>query len=896
MTALALSLAVAGSGMSLLLTTEPAWAEDAQAQIERPAVDTPSAAEPSADAVAPAGGESAEDVTAAPGVTPFALAGMCEANTYYTMDRLAAAGTGVSVKKATYNDDGTINPELTPIDGAQPLDVAGLGGTADVNGNAAPNTHYLNALGVAENGDVWFIDQRGIYGQAGVSNPMVDVYHYSEGHDGLAPLHLAFPAMSLNSPTGGYVVGGGVDQMSGHYYFGYFSDTPAEDKPAGQETRRLHLYRAVVSTLGQMEPDAGEVVHVDFPVDERFSDSYMQLNGDLAFDSDGNLQMVIADNDGNAQRVQVNRGLFADEPGRQTGRVFPDGSTDGARGSASDPLKVPTRIVGQSFVTVADDSAPAMNGIAFTHDGQLITQRGSINVMRDANDFIPLGVPATMSPVSGDLVDLASCFSPDIAIPQPGFELTKSADPASGTAVQAGDRVVYTVTGTNTGSTVLDPAEIADDLSKVLDSASYEADSLTATVITADDARIDATSAAQLDDDQLAWAGVLQPGDLVEISYAVIVNEGVEGETLENRVSASGTPPGLPPIEPPAVITEHPVPGFVISKGADPAADTEVAPGQTITYTVTGTNAGATMLDPATLTDDLSEVVAHAAYNDDAAADIDGDPVVAPTRTDDTLVWTGAMQPGETVTITYSVTVNADASDVSIHNLLTGIATPQTPDPENPTGPPIPGEPIVPPQEETEHPVPPAVDPRPSFDVTKTADPAPGTKVQPGETIAYTLTGVNTGDTVLDPVNIVDDLSGVLKYAEYRGDATATVSGAAAAAPVRNGDTLTWTGALPPGATVTITYSVTVDRGAAGQTLRNVVTGDATPPSGSRITPPPGATEHPVDPTAPAPQNPGAGKSLASTGDWLMPLVGGAAAALLAAGATLLGIRRFKRV
>uniref|UniRef100_UPI0020C6A73C hypothetical protein n=1 Tax=Microbacterium sp. GbtcB4 TaxID=2824749 RepID=UPI0020C6A73C len=70
---------------------------------------------------------------------------------------------------------------------------------------------------------------------------------------------------------------------------------------------------------------------------------------------------------------------------------------------------------------------------------------------------------------------------------------------------------------------------------------------------------------------------------MLTITYSVDVDEGVEGERIANRDTASGTPPGgLPPTTPPAVTTEHPDAGFEAAKTSDPAAGTVVEPGQTI--------------------------------------------------------------------------------------------------------------------------------------------------------------------------------------------------------------------------------------------------------------------------------------------------------------------------
>ncbi|MBK0420102.1 isopeptide-forming domain-containing fimbrial protein [Leucobacter sp. CSA1] len=423
----------------------------------------------------------------------------------------------------------------------------------------------------------------------------------------------------------------------------------------------------------------------------------------------------------------------------------------------------------------------------------------------------------------------------------PGLDLRKTSDPANGSSVEAGDTITYTVEAENTGNTALDPVEIADDLSQVFDSATYRGD-----VTTAIDGTEETANPATITGDDLAWTGALQPGQTVTITYSVSVNEGVAGASIENRVTASGTPPGPgEPVVPPAVTTEHPVAGFEIAKSADPASGTVLEPGDTVTYTVTGTNTGATLLDPASIVDDLSGVLAHAAYNGDATA-TSGEVSVSGSA----LSWTGALAAGETVEITYSATVAKDASSVAINNSASGSATPQTPDPNNPGGPTIPGAPIVPAPVETSHPVLAS-----GFAVAKSADPASGTAVDPGDTVTYTVTGENTGDTLLDPATITDSLAAVLDVADYNGDASAT-SGTVSV----DGDELTWSGSLPAGERVEITYSVTVKGDAGGALLSNTASGEGTPripedPSdpespttpGETIAPPPAETEHPVN-------------------------------------------------
>ncbi|UGQ51063.1 isopeptide-forming domain-containing fimbrial protein [Rhodococcus qingshengii] len=410
--------------------------------------------------------------------------------------------------------------------------------------------------------------------------------------------------------------------------------------------------------------------------------------------------------------------------------------------------------------------------------------------------------------------------------PMPGFTLTKTADPVSGSTVQAGDTITYTVTGANTGKTALTPATIKDDLSAVLNNAAVVPGSLKATVDGA------AVAAPTLSGSILSWSANLQAGKSVVLTYQVKVNAGVAaGTVLNNKVTGTAKPPTGPDITPPTVETNHSVPGFTLAKTADPISGSTVQAGESIKYTVTGTNTGKTKLDPVQINDDLGAVLNNAAVVPGSLkATIDGASVAVPTLSGTTLSWTGVLEAGKSVVLTYEVKVNDGvAAGTVLNNKVTGTAKP-------PTGPDI-----TPPPVETNHSV-------PGFTVAKTADPASGTGVNAGQTIMYTVTGTNTGNTTLDPVVLTDDLSKVLDNATLvDGSLKATVDGAAATAPTLSGTTLSWTGGLEAGKSVVLTYQVKINDGVAGGVLiNNKVTGTAKPPTGPEITPPPVTTEHPV--------------------------------------------------
>ena len=114
--------------------------------------------------------------------------------------------------------------------------------------------------------------------------------------------------------------------------------------------------------------------------------------------------------------------------------------------------------------------------------------------------------------------------------------------------------------------------------------------------------------------------------------------------------------------------------------------------------------------------------------------------------------------------------------------------------------------------------------PLPALAVDKSVD---AQTVSPGGVLTYTVTVTNTGGVDIpdaDPVTVTDDLTDVLDDSAYNGDATADTGAVDVV-----GATLTWTGGLAIGEVATLTYTVTVNRGAAaGATLINVVVSDPT--------------------------------------------------------------------
>jgi fimbrial isopeptide formation D2 family protein/uncharacterized repeat protein (TIGR01451 family) len=105
-----------------------------------------------------------------------------------------------------------------------------------------------------------------------------------------------------------------------------------------------------------------------------------------------------------------------------------------------------------------------------------------------------------------------------------------------------------------------------------------------------------------------------------------------------------------------------------------------------------------------------------------------------------------------------------------------------------------------------------------ALDVTKISDATADSK--PGDLVHYTVTLTNSGSgdyTAAEPAAVVDDLSAVLDDAAFADDATADRG----SAPTYAAPRLTWSGPLPAGQSVTLTYSVRLRGGGDGR-VRNV--------------------------------------------------------------------------
>ncbi|MFI5805336.1 LPXTG cell wall anchor domain-containing protein [Streptomyces sp. NPDC051561] len=384
------------------------------------------------------------------------------------------------------------------------------------------------------------------------------------------------------------------------------------------------------------------------------------------------------------------------------------------------------------------------------------------------------------------------------------LRIAKSSAPRS---PKAGDKVTYTVTLTNDGDADWTGATTRDDLTDVVDDATYNADAKTTTGGADTDTQPEYNTAAK----RLSWAGTVAAGSTVTLTYSVTVGTPPAGnKRLTNTVVGPDGSNCAPGTGDPDCDDDNPVSGLKIKKVASSSA---ARPGQKITYTVTAVNTGGAVARGVTLTDDLTGVVDDATYGDDAVTRTGGATTATQPSYDagtSKLTWTGDIAAGATVTLTYSVTVKKPpAGDKKLTNAVVG--------PDGSSCPPGSTDPECT-----------SVTPVGTVEIRKTAD---VTDVRPGERVTYTVTVRNTGEGDYKGASFTDDLSGVLDDATW-ADLVTKTSGQTVYDPA--GRTLKWTGDVAKGGTVTVTYSVTVGKPPAGdKILKNAVTGDGNCPPGS---------------------------------------------------------------
>jgi uncharacterized repeat protein (TIGR01451 family) len=421
-----------------------------------------------------------------------------------------------------------------------------------------------------------------------------------------------------------------------------------------------------------------------------------------------------------------------------------------------------------------------------------------------------------------------------------------------------GKQSVYQITITNTGQanfTAANPAVVIDDLSDILDGATFAG--------LADATVVDPSGVGRLTYNAplLRWSGPLAVSQTVTLTFSVTWLATGDGH-LRNLVwqpinPSDPLPPGCgqtsgpndPSSGEPCAVVDVDRPLLALSKTSD-GHDRQLGAGDVMTYTITASNVGQanyTAASPAVVMDDISDVIDGGVFNNDLTATIDAVTVAPPVfdPVSQTVRWEGALDQGETVEIKFSTTLNGAGDGVS-RNVVWSPAYPAGPGSTPPTctGPgtsidPVSGEPC-------------AVDQvsRPTLTIDKSSD---AVNPRPGDTVKYTLVIANASlfdFTASNPAVVYDYMADVLDDATFAGLEAVTVS------PVGSGQlsyqepVLVWRGPLASGDVMYITVEVVLTQGGDGL-VRNV----AWRPNDQTSFDPPGCdrSQGPTDPVTAEP-------------------------------------------
>ena len=388
------------------------------------------------------------------------------------------------------------------------------------------------------------------------------------------------------------------------------------------------------------------------------------------------------------------------------------------------------------------------------------------------NTATATGTPPSATPVTSDP---SSTSTPLLAV-----TVSKLSTPASGQTVQPGETISYTLNVVVANTATTSVLTLTDTLSG------------------------DQTLTGPLPAGCASGAGGLvctlaagtAPGSY-SFNYTTTVDADATGRLGNNVVPSGADNPTCSNCS-----TEHPIAASVVTvaKSSNPASGAEVAPGDTVVYTLSVTVANSITTGAVTLTDTISgDQSLSGALPAGCAASGGGLVCTLPAGT----------LPGS-YSFSYSTLVAADATG-TLGNVVvpSGIDAPTCVSCS------------------TTHPV-----VATAVTVSKSSNPASGTSVSAGDTLSYTLTVTVANSVTTDAVTLTDTISGdQTRTGALPAGCVATASGLQCTLPA---------GTLP--GTYTFAYTTLVDTDASG-TLGNVVvpSGGDTPTCALAC-----STQHPV--------------------------------------------------
>ena len=384
--------------------------------------------------------------------------------------------------------------------------------------------------------------------------------------------------------------------------------------------------------------------------------------------------------------------------------------------------------------------------VAFSPDGGLLatanhTSPGTVSVfsVSDVGALTAVGTPVPTDdpfPVSvafspsGGLLATANETPSTVSVfaPTGGFVIGKVAYPKE---IAPGGVLSYMITVQSAGVTA-GSGSVTDDLSGVLDKASFQNDAHASTGTVTFDAA----------NKQLVWTGTLGPGEDATITYSVKIHGSADG-LVSNEVAgprsscASPSPPELPCItETPIVRPPAPGPDLALTKTASSGT---AHPGSQVTFVLAVRNQGPAEATGVTVQDPVpSGLFLHSAQPSQGTCRITADQLLCPL---------GSLVSGGQALVSVTYTVAAGASGTLV-NEASVFGDQPDPHPSN----------NVARSAITVTPLPvPAPDPGPqpiaNLVVTKHVN---HSTARVGQTLTYTITVTNAGPNAAHDVRVID--------------------------------------------------------------------------------------------------------------------------------------------
>jgi uncharacterized repeat protein (TIGR01451 family)/fimbrial isopeptide formation D2 family protein len=398
-----------------------------------------------------------------------------------------------------------------------------------------------------------------------------------------------------------------------------------------------------------------------------------------------------------------------------------------------------------------------------------------------AADDYPLVYTATVdqdanTAVSNSVVtDTGTCTTCTTTNPlQAQITVAKSADPASGSTVLPGATLNYTLTVDIANAATTQVLTLKDTLGKGLSFGAVT-----------DDGGFDCSGALT------CTLPVGARGTHV-ITYSATVDLDATDTVGNSVVASNGQGIDAPPVCT-SCTTQHIIQAaeIVVTKGANPAPGSTVAPGDLITYTLTVSIANSNTSQDLTLADTLGKGLDFVEITDAGGFDCSGEL---------TCVLRAGADATKDHVVTYTARV-ADTATSTVGNTVLASNDPGgDPDPQCATC-------------TTEHKIVPT-----ETTVTKTANPVSGSTVLPGDTITYTLTVTVAQSGMTEAVDLVDTLGKGLTLDAVTNAGKFTCNGLVCTLPEQGIGTyaMTYTATVDPDATGTVSNEVKASTAAGG--------------------------------------------------------------------------------